>query len=90
MTFSDTAVTDGDLRKHGGATLQDIISEVKERFDKHEEMIRGLQKTYDSLFDMCLEIRQRVKGISDKIAGKYPENDNEISLFPPPQKRPKL
>lgn len=90
FTHSDSAVTDGDLRQQGGASLQDLISEVKERYDKHEEMIRGLQKTYDSLFDMCLEIRQRVQGISDKISGKLPEHDNEISLFPPPQKRPKL
>jgi hypothetical protein len=42
-------------------------------------MIIGLQKTYDSLFDMCLEIRQRVQGISDKIVGKLPANDNESS-----------
>ena len=90
MTHSESAVTDGDLRQQGGTSLQDIISEVRERYDKHEEMIRGLQKTYDSLFDMCLEIRQRVQGISDKIVGKLPENDNESSLFPPPQKRPKL
>ena len=63
---------------------------MKERYDKHEEMIKDLQKTYNSLFDMCLDIRQRVQGISDKIAGKVPENDNEISLFPASQKRPRL
>jgi len=63
-TNFETAVSNSDVRQPP-SDFREIYTEIKERAERHDLMIKDLQKKHDQIFDMCLDIRHKIQQIID-------------------------